>query len=248
MLVQAIKTPAVTPGNSLFRIVDEAVSLLPDGSIVGVTSKVVALCEGAVAPLDSVSKEELIHRHADAYLDRPPTMPVTVTMRGGHLVANAGIDESNASGHYVLWPHDPQRSANNLREHLRRRLGRSRTGIMIVDSHVLPLRAGATGMCIAHSGFEAIRDYRGSTDIFGRPFVFEQANVADGLAAAAVAVMGEGAERTPLAVISEASFVTFQDRNPTERELADLRIAPDEDLFSALLSSVEWKRGEGGRN
>jgi F420-0:gamma-glutamyl ligase len=35
-------------------------------------------------------------------------------------------------------------------------------------------------------------------------------NVADALAAAAVLVMGEGSEQTPLVVIGDVPFVTFQ--------------------------------------
>jgi F420-0:gamma-glutamyl ligase len=66
-------------------------------------------------------------------------------------------------------------------------------------------------------------------------------NVMDALAASAVLVMGEGSERTPLAVIDELPFVSFRADSPTESELARLRIAPEDDLYAPLLQGVAWR-------
>ncbi len=86
----------------------------------------------------------------------------------------------------------------------------------------------------------------GKPDLFGRPFKMSQANVAAGLAAAAVAAMGEGAEQTPLCVIDDVPFVRFQARNPTAGELGYLRIPFEEDLFAPLLGAVPWHVGGAG--
>ena len=69
---------------------------------------------------------------------------------------------------------------------------------------------------------------------------------ASGLAAAAVAVMGEGAEQTPLCVIDDRPFVRFRGRNPTAGELGYLRIPFEEDLFAPFLGSVPWHVGGAG--
>lgn len=61
------------------------------------------------------------------------------------------------------------------------------------------------------------------------------------MAAAAVLVMGEGDECTPLAVLSETSFVTFQDSNPTREELDSLRISRTEDVYGSFLESEHWR-------
>jgi F420-0:gamma-glutamyl ligase len=66
-------------------------------------------------------------------------------------------------------------------------------------------------------------------------------HVADALAAAAVLLMGEGDEQTPLAVINDIPFVEFQARNPTVEELQELQIALDDDLYAPLLKSVNWQ-------
>jgi F420-0:gamma-glutamyl ligase len=70
--------------------------------------------------------------------------------------------------------------------------------------------------------------------------------MADALAAAAVLVMGEAAEQTPLALIDDVPFVEFQDREPSLEELRKARIEIDDDLYEPLLTSVHWHKGGGG--
>ena len=107
----------------------------------------------------------------------------------------------------------------------------------------MPLRAGVTGVAIAHSGFRALNDYIGTMDVFGHALRMTQVDVADALAAAAVLVMGEGSEQTPLAILGDLSFVTFQERNPSAEELQQLRMDPNDDLFAPLLQGVTWRQG-----
>jgi F420-0:gamma-glutamyl ligase len=130
---------------------------------------------------------------------------------------------------------------------LQARLGTPHIGVVITDSTCTPLRRGTTGICLAYSGFAAVKDYVGEPDLFGRPFRVSQANIAGGLAAAAVLAMGEGSERTPLCVIEDLPSVQFLDRDPTEDELDRARIPLDDDLFAPFLTAVGWKRGRGGR-
>jgi F420-0:gamma-glutamyl ligase len=55
--------------------------------------------------------------------------------------------------------------------------------------------------------------------------------------------MGEGAEQTPIAVLTELPFVHFQDRDPTAEELATVIIPLDEDLFAPFLTRAQWHTG-----
>jgi F420-0:gamma-glutamyl ligase len=70
-----------------------------------------------------------------------------------------------------------------------------------------------------------------------------KANVPDALAAAAVLLMGEANEQTPLAIISDIPFVRFQQREPSDNELAALFIETEDDLYAPLLQAVPWQRG-----
>ncbi len=66
--------------------------------------------------------------------------------------------------------------------------------------------------------------------------------VLDGLAASAVLLMGEGCEQTTIAVLSDIPFVKFYDRNPTEEELSELKIAIEDDVYAPLLKGVKWRK------
>jgi len=100
-----------------------------------------------------------------------------------------------------------------------------------------------TGTAIAHSGFLAVNDYRGRPDIFGRLLQMTTVDVADALAAAAVLVMGEADEQTPLAVIDDLPFVCFQEHDPSPEELQQRWIDIKDDLYAPLLQGVEWQEG-----
>ncbi|MET0413956.1 MAG: coenzyme F420-0:L-glutamate ligase, partial [Polyangiaceae bacterium] len=191
MRVQPIKTHPISPSErDLLAIVDRYVTELPERSVLAITSKIVAICEGRVRAMADVDKRTLIAEEAERYLAPDPRWGVSLTIKHDMLIATAGIDESNADGHYVLWPSDAQRSADVLREHLALRFGRSELGVVITDSRTTPLRLGVTGVALAHSGFRALNDYVGKQDLFGRALRMTKVNVMDALATSAVLVMG----------------------------------------------------------
>lgn len=247
MLVRAFRTGKVLAGQkTIFEVLDEAITGLEYGSIVVITSKVVSLCENRVAPKAETDKAELIRREADFFL--PATLSKyghNFTITRNTLAAVSGIDESNSSGdYYVLWPADAQKSANQIRKYLSEKFKLSSLGVIISDSTTMPMRWGTIGIPLAYSGFQPTHNYIGKPDLFGKPFVVSRGGVALGLTAAAVAVMGEGTEQTPIAVISDASFVKFQDHDPTKEELENFYIANyKEDLYEPFLSAVNWQKG-----
>lgn len=248
MKITAIKTRKIFANDrSIYEILDESLPVIEDGSIIAITSKIVSICEGNVVPKNAISKEDLIVRESDKYL------PATLSKYGNHftitkntLIPTAGIDESNGEGYYILWPKDVQKTANGIRQYLSKKHGIRNVGVVITDSTCQPLRRGIYGITLAHSGFRALRDYIGKPDLFGRPMKVTQSNIAGGIAAAAVLVMGEGAEQTPLCLLTELNDIVFQQRNPTAEELEELAISLDDDLFAPFLTSVEWWQGLGG--
>ncbi len=247
MNVVAIRTPRVLPGaTSLSDLLDGALPSLGERVVVVVTSKVVALCENAVVPIEGADRARLVRDEADLYPDvgAEEAHAYGFTIRDGTLIPASGIDVSNGNGSYVLWPPDPMASARAMRDHLRARHGVDELGIIITDSAIGLSRWGTLGIAIAHCGFEPIRDYVGTPDLFGRPLTLSQANVAGGLAAAAVLVMGEGAEGTPIAVIEDAGSVTFWRGDATGDASGPYYVSPLEDrAFRAYFRSVPWKPG-----
>ena len=246
MQVQAIKTHRITTKDqNVLAILDAYLPTLHDGTILAITSKIIAICQGRVVPIGTVDKHTLIAQEAEYFL--PPDLNkyhMTLTIKHGLLIPTAGIDESNGDGFYVLWPQAPQQTANEVRAYVQRRFGCQHLGIIITDSKTTPLRRGVTGIALAYSGFHALNNYVGTVDLFGRPLRMTQVNVVDALATAAVLIMGEGSEQTPLAVVSDLPFVTFQERDPSAEELQQLRIALEDDLYGPLFTSVQWHKGQ----
>lgn len=155
MRVQAVRTTRVgRQGADLEEFIADHVPHCPDSSVLAVTSKIVALCQGRVLdPATVPSREELLARESSRYLPADANRyHVALAIKSGRLIPNAGIDQSNADGCLVLWPQDAQKAANQLRQSLCRRLGRRRIGVLITDSTTAPLRAGVVGVRVAHSG------------------------------------------------------------------------------------------------
>jgi putative folate metabolism gamma-glutamate ligase len=245
MNIQAIRTEVVRhKSTSLTSLLDRSLSQMTERSILVVTSKVVSLCEGRVREKRGLSKSDLAQEEADMFIPAEENAyGITLSMKHTMLIPNSGIDESNADGHYVLWPKDPQVSANYIREYLVKRFERFSVGVIITDSTTMPLRWGTQGIALSHSGFAALHDYIGTPDIFGKTLEVTKSNIRDALAAAAVVVMGEGSEQTPLALIEDVPFVSFQNQNPTPEELSQLHIDIGDDVYGSVLRRAPWKKG-----
>ena len=246
MRVQPLRTHKITGADrDLFAILDAHLPALAEGSVLAITSKIVAIAEGRTVPFASAEKSRLVAEQAERYLPVSASKyGVSLTITRGMLIATAGIDESNSDGHFILWPSDSQAAANAVRAYLARRFSLSRVGVVITDSKTTPLRIGVTGVALAHSGFRALNDYVGVQDLFGRALRMTKVNVMDALATGAVLVMGEGSEQTPLAVVDDVPFVQFQERDPSAAELEQLRVSLEDDLYAPLLEHAPWQRNE----
>jgi coenzyme F420-0:L-glutamate ligase len=239
MRIKPVQSLPITPHTiTIDEFLDVTVPPLRDYSIVVITSKVVSICEGSVVQMETISKSDLIHSEAEYYLPADNTYGLSLTIKQGTLIINAGIDESNGSGHYILWPKDPMASAAYIRKYLMEKNSITHLGVVITDSRTMPLRWGVFGTAIAHAGFMGLKNYIGTKDIFSRKLIHTQANIAEGLAAAAVLVMGEGDECTPVAIIEDVPFVEFTDRP----NIIDT-IALEADIYAPMLTKVEWKKG-----
>jgi len=245
MEIKSIETKPIIEKQDINQLLATCLKNVKENSIIAITSKVISICEGNVVSQSSVSKDDLIYQEADLIIPDKNKFGAILTIKNNTLIPTAGIDESNGNGDFILWPKNPQKSANQIRNFIRRKYGIDNLGVIITDSKTTPLRWGTTGIAIAHSGFDALNNYIGSQDIFGREMIATKANVADGLASAAVLIMGEGGEQTPIAVITEIPFVIFRKNNPTNKEISGLKIELKDDLYSKILTSVRW---EGGGN
>jgi len=246
MLIKPIKTrPFLPPKDDLFDLLQKALSkqTFKEKSILVITSKIVAISQGRCIKIEDVKdKDELIKKEADLYLPREkvPKGWVMLTMKHNIMIPTAGIDESNANGHYILWPEKPFETARKIYNFVKKEYGLKKFGIIISDSHTVPLRWGTMGIALAYWGFRPLKDYRGTKDIFGRTLKITQSNIADALATAAVLIMGEGKEQTPMAIISDVDFIKFGRFNFLKKN--PLAIDREIDIYGPLLNAMEWKK------
>lgn len=253
MHITPIKTRVLMPPeDDLLAVLRSALPPLKEKSVLAITSKVVGIWQGRCVPKAKYpDKDELVKKEADRFLSRDflPNRWVMHTLKNNLFIPSAGIDESNANGYYILWPREPMETAKKIWEWAREQYAVKDLGVIITDSHTIPMRRGTLGISLAHWGFVPMRDYRGEQDIFGREFTIQVADIADGLAAAAVLAMGEGKETTPAAVVTDVPFVQFAEKPhvPT-RPFSSFEIEPEEDMYYPLFSSVPWQQGGKGKD
>lgn len=251
MLITSIKTRVlVPPQDDLPAVIKKALPRIRERSVLVITSKVVSIWQGRCIPKENYpDKDDLIKKEADWYLPREkaPHGWVMHTIKHNIFIPSAGVDESNANNHYILWPKNPKKTAKTLWQWACRTYRVREVGIIISDSHSIPLRRGMMGLALSHYGFRPLKEYRGTKDLFGRELKMTQANFPDALASAAVLAMGEGRESTPLAIIRDIPAIRFSSRPyRSRRPHSSFEIKTKEDLYYPLLSSVPWKKGGGG--
>lgn len=245
MEILPIKTRALrAPKDDLYEALFSSKLRLKERDIVVISSKVISIWEGATVLAEGIDKRALMKQHTDWYLEVPTNVHRTIfTLNKGAIVGSAGIDESNANGHLILYPDNPFKSAKRIRKALMKQYDVKELGLIITDSMSVPLRRGAIGFALAWDGLQPLNDYRNKKDLFGRPFKMELSNIVDGLSAGAVAVMGEGSESTPVAIIRGTTNVRFG--NTKQKDT--LIVEPADDIFAPLFfTGRRWKKGGQG--
>jgi len=219
--------------------------LLSDGDLVVISQKIVSKADGllvdvaALRPsrrakrLARITKKdprvvELILRDSSKVL-RAASQAFVVRRKDGLVCLNAGVDKSNVEGHtiYTRLPPNSDTSARRILDRLEKLSG-SRLAVIIADTYSRPLRVGQVEFAIGIAGMEPIVDYRGLEDMFGYSLRYKYVALADEAAAAAELVMGQGTERTPVAIIRGLDRMKRSiDRNPSRKLLLGRQL----DLF-----------------
>jgi dihydrofolate synthase / folylpolyglutamate synthase len=236
MLATPIKTHKIQPGEKIFTILDNYLPKLKENQIIAITSKVISACENRLVS-SCKNKEALIKREAEICFPAPTKIPnFCLTLKNHRLIPNAGIDESNCKNTYILLPKNPRLSAKKIWQHLRQRHRIKNLGIIITDSNITPLRNGVTGITIGWCGFKPLYNYIDKKDLYGRTMQTTKINLLDNLATVATLIMGEGKEKTPIAIIDNIPKISFQNRAPTPKEERATYIDTESDLFSTIMS------------
>ena len=253
----SIKLPLIKKNDPLLEIIVRSIKnqgkSLIEGDIIVIAEKVIATSQGRVIKLSDVGRiserakglakkydmderyVELILREASMILGG--MRHVILAKVNDFLIANAGIDQSNAGhGNVVLLPKNLKEVVWNYWRELRKKFGINNFGIIIADSRVQPLRKGTIGIAIATAGFEPIEDLRGRPDLFKRPMEITMRAIADDLVSAAQFLLGEADNQTPVVII-RGTNVDFTENPKTTPEMA-----PEECLYMNIFSKYLLKK------
>ena len=242
--------PEIHPGDDLAALLEQALRAQPgttlhDGDVLVVTQKIVSKAENRYVDLASIEPGaealdlaqrcrkdarlvELVLRESSAVLRVAPNVLIT-RHRLGHVMANAGVDQSNLSRSgepVLLLPKDPDASAQRLREQLQQHYG-IKLAVLISDSFGRPWRLGVCGVCIGCAGLRPLVDLRGTPDRSGRALQITEIAVADQLCGAAALVGGEASEGRPVVLVRGVPQDYFADGHGAHTLLRPI----EQDLF-----------------
>lgn len=229
LLAAALKGDSLTPGGSDVLVVSQKIVSKAENRFVDLRGIVPG--ERAEALAREVGKDprlvEAILSESVAVVRAAPGVLIT-RHRSGHVMANAGIDQSNLGRDDPEWvlllPLDADRAAVRMRQALGAWFAPP-PAVIIADSFGRPWRLGVVNVAIGAAGLPALVDLRGRPDRDGRPLEVTQIALADQLAAAAGVILGEAAEGIPAALIRGVRW------RSVDRPAADLVRPLGEDLF-----------------
>ncbi len=236
--------PIVKKGDDLGELITDATQKqglrLKNGDVIVIAQMIVSKAEGKVIDLREVKPSKRAEEIA-AQLDKDPREVEVILQqsseivrlkhvivsrtRHGFVCANAGVDHSNVDPeHVAILPDDPDASAARIRDFIKRKLGME-VSVIITDTQGRAFRCGCVGVAVGVAGMNPLLDQRGKRDLYGKELRTTITSPADALAAAAVAVMGEANEGTPVVVVKGAKY---DQSNGSARELVR---SPERDLF-----------------
>jgi coenzyme F420-0:L-glutamate ligase len=255
----SIRLPLIKKQDHLMEIIVQSIKdqgkTLVEGDIIVIAEKVVATSQGRVINLSNIKKVserakklakkyDMDERYVELILQEASMIlggmtHVILAKVNDFLIANAGIDQSNAGiGNVVLLPSNLKEVVWDYWKKLRAEFGIDNFGVIIADSRVQPLRKGTIGIAIATAGFEPIEDLRGQPDLFNRPMEITMRAVADDLASAAQFLLSEANQQTPVVIVRD-SKVEF-----TESPQFTPEMPPEECLYMNIFSKYLLKKQE----
>jgi len=257
MYLFSVKLPIIKKGDPLLEIILETLQKsnrdLQEGDIIVISEKVVATAQGRVRNLLKITEisnrakilakkyemderiVELIINESDMILGGMKS--VILAQVNNILIANAGIDQSNAGeNNVVLFPKEKEKVVWDYYRKLKEKYKLKNFGVIIADSRVQPLRKGTIGIALATAGFEPVEDCVGKPDLFGRPLEITKRALADDLVSAAQFLLGEADQQTPVVII-RGSNVEFTDNPKMTAEMP-----AEEDLYMNIFSKYLLKK------
>lgn len=225
-----ISTPLVSTNDDMFEVIFNALTAakvkLQDGDVLTIATKIISVTQGLLINKDEIEVSDKAKEYAKVTQLSPEFMEVAIresdevlgacigsllTRRDGHVMPNAGADQSNAPlGSIIILPANPSQIAREIQHFLQEKFN-CRIGVIIGDSRVQPLRRGTSGLALGVAGFVPVIDDRGRKDLFGREMKMTRRAIADNLMSAAEILSGEVDEKVPIVLVRNAPIILTED-------------------------------------
>jgi len=215
--------PKVKLLNTLLESVKNNNQIIKNGDILVIAQKIISKNEGRSVYLKyiipssrsielgrKINKDprivELILRESRKIVRVSNNIIITET-RHGFICANSGIDQSNVSkskNRVLLLPRDPDKSADTIRKEIYKKT-RKNIAVLITDTFGRPFRLGQTNIAIGIAGINALKNYKGKPDMFGKIMKVTEIAIVDEIAGAAELVMGK-TKGIPIAIVRNVTY------------------------------------------
>jgi len=227
---------------ALTETLDKNHERLEEGDVIIISTKYISNSQGRIIDLKNVKTSEegmqvskkfqikaeiaeIILRESDKIFGG--ISGFVITSADNIMAPNAGIDKSNVKkGKIVLYPKDPYLIAEQIRRKIFLKF-LMHVGVILVDSRLMPVRIGTSGVAISCAGVEPVLDMRSEKDLDGNSLKVTFQAVVDNLATIANHKMGEAAESKPFAIVRD-SGAKLTDRKISPTEMA---ISPDQCVY-----------------
>ncbi len=215
--------PKVKLLNTLLQSLKSNNQIIKNGDIIVIAQKIISKNEGRTVSLKNIlpssrsielakktNKDprimELILKESRKIVRVFNNTIITETQHG-FICANSGIDQSNVSKNknlVLLLPKDPDKSANKLKKEIYEKT-RKNIAVLITDTFGRPFRMGQTNIAIGIAGINALKNYKGKRDMFGKILKVTEIAIVDEIAGAAELVMGK-TEGIPIAIVRNLPY------------------------------------------
>ncbi len=215
--------PKVKLLNTLLQSLKSNNQIIKNGDIIVIAQKIISKNEGRTVSLKNIlpssrsielakktNKDprimELILKESRKIVRVFNNTIITETQHG-FICANSGIDQSNVSkskNQVLLLPKDPDKSANKLKKEIYEKT-RKNIAVLITDTFGRPFRMGQTNIAIGIAGINALKNYKGKRDMFGKILKVTEIAIVDEIAGAAELVMGK-TEGIPIAIVRNLPY------------------------------------------
>lgn len=215
--------PTVKLLNTLLESIKNNNQIIKNGDIIVIAQKIISKNEGRTVSLENIipssrsmelgrktNKDprivELILQESRKIVRVFNNTIITETQHG-FICANSGIDQSNvgkSKKKVLLLPKDPDKSANTIRKGIYKKTKKN-IAVLITDTFGRPFRMGQTNIAIGIAGINALKNYKGKRDMFGKILKVTEIAIVDEIAGAAELVMGK-TEGIPIAIVRNLTY------------------------------------------